>query len=575
LLATGLGLTLWGLSKSLGWGVQGLVRPRKVLGGVLQGLGLCIGFASKELALVLPVLVVSHVLLFESHHGTRLSVGRALRRHQLSLGLVALPSLLYFTARTLWLPFASLPKALDLTDRTLLFLDSCGRYLQLLVAPTDLSLFGAYKPLALVDVSLTVRPIDIGLGGLHFLAWAGLLWLAHRKQNIRFFALLLAYGGCFLPVSNLVPMATDISVSPRFLYLPLLPWGCLLAQALTAWAPRGQKLALAGALVLGLPLSLLRARDFASAESFWRYELAHNPRVPSVLGANAQVDEDLHQPILAATRRACTYTIAQSQGDVPGMSRMVSAFLHGAVRATPHAEIDQFQALLSFTGDLLRQAPHNTRWADVSFEIQENQLGMAALRSISASLHIERAHLGLRVGEGGALDFAQRAIDLCRGCPDIAHRAARMALLAGDQQRAQTWLIQAGLLNEPILQGMPLVELAARLSTLEARRSQGDPVSTLERELLVSHHDRVVDLVRLHPEWLKQVPIELRLRVVKSAAAVGAWDVARSWLRGLASDQELQLIDDEFRRTSPAYNARTEQHFPWVTGTCARAQELR
>lgn len=575
LLATGLGLCLLGLSWSLGWGAQGQVRPRRGLGGVLQVLGTGVAFGSKELAVVLPVLVVSHVLLFECRDGGRVSLTGALRRHRTSVGWAVLSSLLYFIVRTIWLPFATLPRSLDLSDRALLFFDSCGRYLALLVAPTDLSLFAAYKPLALVDVSDTAHPIFILLGGVHCVAWAGLVWLAQRKRRPRFVALLLAYGACFLPVSNLIPMATDISVSPRFVYLPLLPGSCMLALALSLWLPRAQKVALACVLLVGLPSSLMRARDFDSAEAFWRYELAHNPSVPSVLGANAQVDEDLHQPILAAARRACTYNLAQRLGDVSSMSRMLSAFLHGAVRATPHASMDEFKSLMIWTDDLLRSAPHTVQWTNVALDVQGNQLGLAALGGVRASLNLERAHLEVRASEPRALVFAESAVAACQGCPDIAHRAAQVALLVGDHERPRIWLERAGIAGEPIISGLSMNELGAQLTALDGRANQGDRASMLERALLVNNHDRVVDLVQLHPDWSAQLPIALRLRIAQSAALVGAWEVVRAWLNGLATPEELQVIEDEFMRTSPAYNGRAERLLPWEPGTCARAHELR
>jgi len=575
LLALGCGFALLGLSYSLGWGVHGEVRPRRVLGGVLLVLGSCIAFASKELALILPALIMSHLMLFESQSRGDTSVGRMLSRHKLSLGFAGLSSLSYILLRVIWLPFAELPVSLNLMERGLLFLDSCGRYLRLLLVPSDLSLFAAYKPLALVELRDAVSWLDVGLGLVHCAAFAGWAWFAIRRQNMRLTALLLSYGACLLPMSNLVPMATDISVSPRFLYLPLLPWGCLVAQALVSKWPRAQQATLGVVLLLGLLLCLMRGRDFASAEAFWRYELAHNPAVPSVLGANAEVDEDLHQPLLAAARRACTYALAQSQGDVVGMSRMLSTFVHGATRATPHAATSELRILAAWTDDLLRLAPRPITWANVSLEMQAAPPQLAALELVQASLRLERVHQVVRSGDGEPLAQARLAIGLCPGCPDIAYRAARMALLVHDVTSAGAYLEQAGLDKEPIVAGLPVGQVSERLAQLDVRASQGDPGAALERQLLVDNHDRVVDLVKVHPDWSTRVSVEVRLRVAKSASMVGDWAVVAAWLQGLASEQELQSIRDELMRTSPAYNARKEVLLPWVKGSCARAHELR
>lgn len=575
LMMIGTMLVLLGHAKTLGWGLLGRgLGTRSALGWALQGAGLGIAFLSKETAVLIPFMIGVQTFLFEATSQRGFTDRARVSRHAWVIAGHALVALSYVVARGIWLPFSTVEVQLSVVERALLFTESWGRYLKLLVLPADLSLFSAYKPLALVSLRAVIDPWDLAWGVVH----GGLIgvgaWMAWRRRAGRVFVYWTLYVGCLLPVSNLWPMATDISISPRFLYLPLFALGALLGEFSRVWPQRVQKGALAGLLALGLVGSYVRGACFASSEAFWRYELAHNPRVPSVLGANAGIDEETHQPLLAAARRACAYAKARRLGDASGMSKLLVAWVDGVVRATPHSARQEREAITTWLDGVLREQLRPVEWSGVALDLRRTPLDMAALGQARAKLLVERAQLGVRTGDELALSYAERAVGECPGCADIAYGAARAAITGGDLHRAELWLRQAGIASEVLVAGLNLRELRARLAQHDLGARTGDPNALLGQQLLVDNPDAVVLLARLHPEWSSHLAVDLRLQVARAAHRVGEYELARTWLEGLMPEGDLRVIHEEWTRTSPAIDARIEVIPPGFDEACVGSNEM-
>ena len=186
-------------------------------------------------------------------------------------------------------------------DRALLFLESLGHYVWLVITP--------YSPNMQVGAYYTPQTASWGLVAAGAAAMAGygamLWWTASRGHRVAAFALVLG-GAFFAPASNIIPLSVHALVADRFLYVPLLGAALLAGVGLQKVMERPRigslVLLLAGLVALSWAgIVNLRSRDYASPLRFWVSELATSPDNPLVQEKLGGVMMERHRYRLAET----------------------------------------------------------------------------------------------------------------------------------------------------------------------------------------------------------------------------------------------------------------------------------
>jgi hypothetical protein len=572
LVSCGIMMVLLGDARCLGWGLRGEMQAQSPLSGsLLQVLGTLIAFGAKEQAVVLPAFVLAQRWLFENSRPSPHVPSPFSRSKTVVVGGYLAVSVAYVVARELFYPFRQHADQIGGLDRLLLLLDSMGRYLKLLILPLDLSLFSAHNAQSFLEPGWNQNTEFLILGAIHFLLIFGLLGRSLKRRSL-LLADTLLYAACLLPVSNLIPMGTVITVSPRFLFLGLLPLGVLVAKSVRSRSMRVVAGALLFVIGLGLPMCFIRASQFSSATSFWRYELRHNSSVPSVVAANAAIDEEIGLPLLAMARRSCGYSLSMRQSDWTDLSRLLEAWFEAAVDVIPHSEPAQVRALIAVLDKVLTLQAASYSFAGLEFKFGASRLETEAVQNVRAGLLMSRARLAARLGSGEGLDVAERALSLCPGCLDRHIEAVRVALAYHDLDRAMRWAAAASVVDEAIFGDRSLRQLWSDLSHYEKLAAGGDRHALLEFDLLVGNGPAIVRQITLYPELRKQASVDMKLKVARAAHQVGEHQLAETWLRGLLPDDDLGVIHEELMRMSPTL--RAGQTLPIFVAGCATTDEI-
>jgi hypothetical protein len=164
-------------------------------------------------------------------------------------------------------------------------LTTMGTYLERIVWPGPQTLFhrclefdahGPHYPPLFVALGVAVLA-----GGLALLVWG-----FRRDRAVS--ALVLATAAFIFPISNFWDSGIPVTVSDRFLYLPLWLLVLALLRALrNVSMSRAVRFAGVGALgcaTLGwITVDLVRTRDFVDNDAFWRHEAEVGPDNPFVL----------------------------------------------------------------------------------------------------------------------------------------------------------------------------------------------------------------------------------------------------------------------------------------------------
>ncbi len=567
ILMIGIGLVLVGHARSLGWDHGGSFGQRRpVIGGTLQVVGAMMAFCAKEHAVVLPAFVLSQLVFLR---GGRLGALKAMDYRQVLV--YALASALYLVARSKLVPFSTISVSLDWVTRLLLIVDSCGRYLELLLFPHDLSLFSAYQPLSL-GLSGRLRSMYQFLGAAHLVLLSVWGWLALRRLGSDF-VLWLLYLACLLPVINLRPLGTDLTVAPRYLFLPSFPLGVAVALGVSRWC-RGRMfdVATAVATLLGLALCFDRGRDFSSSEAFWRYELGHNARVAPVATANVAIDQEMGQARRAVARASCALGLAKSQINGKALGRALDLLTVGLVQATPVSERDVLTDVADFIERILDGRTASLVWYDVPLHVAPSRIERAAVDRVRPNLLATQAVLAAKRLDPRATFFALRAVQQCARCPDVVVPAARAAVASLSLNAANSWLSAAGMGEVDLLGSGPASELFDELRAVRQRADGGDALAQLSL-LVRTGNVSALQFARSHPQLRDAAPAMLRLQMAQAACRHGADDLAKSWLSGLLSEEELRPVFDEFKKQSKIVRPN-EAPFRFVPGTCATAEEL-
>jgi hypothetical protein len=258
-------------------GVKDRLSGHVARGHALEILGLSVGLASKEHAIVAPAFVVAEAFVhFAKTGGGGLLL--ALRRALPHTAVV----LAYLVLRAILLPIAPEQVAtLPFLDARLFTVETLGEFGRVVAFPLPHSLFRA--PIRVDEASRAIHDPSRIIGGIATVAIlvGGAIILARRRDQ-RWRAVGFCLGAAALvPVANVLSPKMVFLFAERFAYLPLLGFALSVVPStpLRAKGAVGWGLALA-AMGLG---SARHTRDFADDRHLWEHELTVDPEQPFAL----------------------------------------------------------------------------------------------------------------------------------------------------------------------------------------------------------------------------------------------------------------------------------------------------
>jgi tetratricopeptide (TPR) repeat protein len=199
-----------------------------------------------------------------------------------------------------------------------------------------LASLGHYAERALWPLSPSVQPAELRFGPEHeplYAAWAiaagaavlalvaGLGLAAARRRRVQpYLADVLWIVVPLAPVMNILPIASTTLVAERFLYVPLLGLGALVARAVYPFFARGgvartATFAAAALVLVGLASkTVARTEHFLSDSALWTHELEVHPNslVASEHLAEILAAEHRYDEALALLKRA--HRLARERG---------------------------------------------------------------------------------------------------------------------------------------------------------------------------------------------------------------------------------------------------------------------
>lgn len=240
----------------------------RVAAGILAWLA---AFASKEVALVFPAILLADALLLSRGAERRSSMNAAL-----ALSAVAAAALL---VRTRFVPLPSRLGQIDVKGLQRA-VTTLGLYLERIAWPWPPTVHANPSQLAPGSSALA-------LGVLAAIVLAVLALGAWRLPPLRpFLADSLWFVLPLAPVLNLFPLGTRSLTADRFLYLPLAGLSALVMRVYllspTSWRPRLRVLGLA-ALGGASVVCAWHSGHFANETALWTYEASLRPQDPLVL----------------------------------------------------------------------------------------------------------------------------------------------------------------------------------------------------------------------------------------------------------------------------------------------------
>lgn len=436
-----------------------LRRERRVLGGVLLALGLFIAFGSKEAAVVFPVLAA--VQLWSERSLLR-ALDAAFVRHLLArlwpfIGL----SLCYFALHRLLIP-PSVP-LYELTVRNALPLvfEAWGRYTALVIWPDDLTLGRALIHVRGVEV--VAHPGYARLGAATALIIFALTWRFRRNLSAPVVGL-LAYAALLVPVSGIVWLGYFVSVSPRFLYVPML--GLALAFAgLVAHLGKPVPLRL-GAAVLLLSLGVrafARSTDYASEEAFWQREITANPRYSSAQQFLLTRELNANRPHSAL--RLAHGWFRLSDGDpraAPERAGLIRSSLAAVLALTPDLDHETLRRVQAFTATLAEARPGSIELPRLALSLRVP----SNTRLLNLISHDRRQYLIMsgeaasRLGDdASAMRAVSAALEGCDDCWTLLSTSALILARAGEMPRALELAKRAVLYAPPEERGQEFIRV--------------------------------------------------------------------------------------------------------------------
>ncbi len=316
--------TLWvcgvcdvGLSLAALLGLLAALDPSPVLRRLRLVASVALGLAFKETALVLPAVFFLGVLARPDRPGLRVALLDAVP--------AALCVLAYLVGRALWLPLAAGLEPPSVLRHAGFVLETCGRYAAIVAWPWPLTFL---RTLVRHDATLELLPSAsmATLGALVLCAGVLALWRWRREPTVLLGAGLVLLP--LLPVLNVRWMGLLNLVADRYLYLPLLGVGLLVAHVASPRVARAGVLAL---ILLGVSSLTLRAVDLKNDLTLWTAEAEAHPEWPEVTDflARAALADGRDGLALAAEAHAASHT-PEHGGDVAEAGRVVRLLQHAA-----------------------------------------------------------------------------------------------------------------------------------------------------------------------------------------------------------------------------------------------------
>lgn len=414
------------------------IERRPLLGAALGIAGAFFAFLSKEMAVVLPVLV----LLDRWANARPASARNFLAKNGASFGVSVLAVAAYLVARSA-LFSASGEGTQNILSRVPFGLEAFGRCLKLLVWPLDTTLGQAAMRSA---HGASVARMDFAvLGGL-FLAGGSLgAWL-FRKRAPGVLVGWLCFLATWLPVSGLVSHRQLALVSPRYLYIPLIPFlfalGSLVEFSASRLSLRSSRvLRLIGAIALSalFLISVRRSADYSSTQSFWKAEILANPNY--IAAQDFFVVRELAQKRPhSALRLALQFLESNRMAGYEALNQgLIFQIVEALSDLTPDVDRKTLGALSRFCDSIVQGQSAEfvlpNRGVHLKFENQESdRLEWHAQRR---NILLRSADLLSRLGyDEAAIERLSLALDGCEVCWLLFMKAAVIQARARDFQGA-------------------------------------------------------------------------------------------------------------------------------------------
>lgn len=408
-------------------------------GMILSVLGALIAFLSKEMAVVLPALVLLERWAVRPETEWRLFIAR--ERWFLAVSVVAMAG--YLTLRALVLPSGPSTSVQETIRRAPVVLETLGRCLELVVWPANTTLGQAItRFVGGVEVPRT----DYAVVGALFLALgSGIAWRTWTRVPG------VAFGWiCFLltwlPVSGLVSHRQLALISPRYLYIPLIPLLFSLGSAVRALVDtRGRRLELLLPR-LGVPIlvalgltSFRRSQDYASSQAFWKAEILANPNY--IAAQDFFVVRELAQRRPAsALSLARTFLASNLKAGYEDLNEGLEFRLIRALAAsTPDADRKTLGALSRYCDDIVQRRPSTLRISEKSIGLRFDEADAKSLEwhVMRRFLLLESADLLSRLGyDDAAAERLEHALKDCEKCWLLHTQAALVRARARDFEGA-------------------------------------------------------------------------------------------------------------------------------------------
>jgi protein O-mannosyl-transferase len=409
---------------------------RRASGAVLQAVGLLVAYGSKEAAVVMPVLAALELWSQEGGPLRKGNVVRVLLRASPYLAV----SLAYWLLRR-WVLSSDVPNGLSLGRQALFVLEAYGRYAALLVWPDDLTLGRAW--MRVDDSGVVVNLAYAITGGVSLAALLLTAWLTRTRRPAICLGL-LAYAAMLLPVSGIIWRATDVLVSPRFLYLPLLGLSLAVAGVLAATSQRLRVAQALCAVVLSCLAvrTFVRAGDYESEQAFWQREITHNVNYGAAQSYFLYHELNAGRP-RAALELANRWFDGTRRAGVPEAQKagLIMAIIAATLRVIPDIDGDSLARVQRFTHELALAKP-----AELLLPAHGLSLKVARNQPLLDTVHVHESRLWIisaeaavrRADDEAAIAAAETAVETCPDCWNLLSNAALILARAHRLERALT-----------------------------------------------------------------------------------------------------------------------------------------
>lgn len=472
---TDLWMTFWALL-----GVLALAQERTLVRVAGAG-ALALAVLSKEAAVVVPVLLVADAVLVEGRRPE-------LRRE----GLAVLGVVVAIAVHVVAVPPVSGAEMArsGMFERVLATL---GHF----VGRTLWGFSPSVEPVPRIyDAARheVFAPWSLALGAALLGAVVILAVLARRRASLRpWLADALWYLLPLLPVSNVLSLSGPTLVAERYLFMPLLGVGALLARAAlprVAAGPPSRTVVLGAAALLAVTYGAISSRhtlDFETDSALWDYELERNPDALSAItsvGAEAAEDGDVSR---ATSLWLHGRSVSLARHDPEQAALYVLFIVNALVGVSSDAEQERLRTFRDFYDRLISEGHLQIAIPEVQVDESLPDDIVVRLRRSVEFVYLPRAQTYARTGE--LVEAERQLAAILQLDPRSAGAwVLRIAVAArrGEWEAARAALARArgSLPGDPTVEGMgQALERAYGL----AQQPAPDPVAVAVRDARVQY----------------------------------------------------------------------------------------